>query len=289
MARRDKGILDLIADILSIAPAWLGPVLAAGVAGIGWFLLPALLAKYAGRIPLGVTLIPIIKMGGLMLAGVILVMWLFSLVRRSVTRRRLEAHQSLESIRNLSWRDFESYVGEAFRREGYRVEWTGDSTGDGGVDLVLRKDGGTTLVQCKHWKARKVGVRPVRELLGVVAGESAQAAVLVTSGAFTAEAVAFARGNRVRLIDGEALVKLVASVQAPKGGAPANPPSGGAPKAAPAPVEVSAPCCPNCGGPMVLRTARKGARAGRRFWGCQAYPRCRGTREVENLQEADAG
>jgi four helix bundle suffix protein len=41
---------------------------------------------------------------------------------------------------------------------------------------------------------------------------------------------------------------------------------------------LPAPACPACGKNMVLRTARKGARAGSRFWGCAGYPECLGTR-----------
>jgi len=37
--------------------------------------------------------------------------------------------------------------------------------------------------------------------------------------------------------------------------------------------------CPLCGSAMVLRTAGKGPNEGRKFWGCAAFPRCRGTRE----------
>ncbi|MBU0676962.1 MAG: four helix bundle suffix domain-containing protein [Verrucomicrobia bacterium] len=37
-----------------------------------------------------------------------------------------------------------------------------------------------------------------------------------------------------------------------------------------------APGCPDCGSTMVLRTARKGEKAGRRFWGCPEYPECKG-------------
>jgi hypothetical protein len=33
--------------------------------------------------------------------------------------------------------------------------------------------------------------------------------------------------------------------------------------------------CPKCGADMVLRTARRGAKAGSQFWGCSNYPRCR--------------
>ena len=35
------------------------------------------------------------------------------------------------------------------------------------------------------------------------------------------------------------------------------------------------PCCPRCGAPLVLRTAKQGARAGKQFMGCSAYPKCR--------------
>jgi restriction system protein len=35
---------------------------------------------------------------------------------------------------------------------------------DGGVDLVLRKDGEKFFVQCKQWKKGSVGVKPIREL-----------------------------------------------------------------------------------------------------------------------------
>ena len=41
------------------------------------------------------------------------------------------------------------------------------------------------------------------------------------------------------------------------------------------------PACPQCGGLMVLRTARKGKNTGKQFWGCQNYPQCKGTRQRE--------
>ena len=44
------------------------------------------------------------------------------------------------------------------------------------------------------------------------------------------------------------------------------------------PAGDAAPACPACGKGMVQRTARKGALAGSRFWGCTGYPRCTGTR-----------
>jgi DNA-binding helix-hairpin-helix protein with protein kinase domain len=53
----------------------------------------------------------------------------------------------------------------------------------------------------------------------------------------------------------------------------------------PAPAAPASPAsiqprmsCPRCGSAMIRRTARRGARAGRQFWGCSRYPTCTGTR-----------
>ena len=37
------------------------------------------------------------------------------------------------------------------------------------------------------------------------------------------------------------------------------------------------PECPQCRKPMVLRMAKSGRNEGRQFWGCSAYPECKGT------------
>jgi four helix bundle suffix protein len=36
------------------------------------------------------------------------------------------------------------------------------------------------------------------------------------------------------------------------------------------------PPCPQCGNPMVLRTAKTGKNLGKQFWGCSDYPDCKG-------------
>lgn len=41
------------------------------------------------------------------------------------------------------------------------------------------------------------------------------------------------------------------------------------------PPLTTAQTCPKCGCEMILRTAKKGARAGQQFWGCSNYPTCR--------------
>ena len=112
------------------------------------------------------------------------------------------------AINRMSWREFEMLVGEAFRRRGYEVAETGGKGVDGGVDLILRKDGKRFLVQCKQWRARQVGVSVVRELYGVMAAEQAAGGFVITSGSFTREAREFASGRTVELIDGVGLARL---------------------------------------------------------------------------------
>lgn len=67
----------------------------------------------------------------------------------------------------MNWFEFELLIGEAFRRQGYTVSET-NTGADGGIDLILNRNGETHLVQCKHWKASKVSVQVVREFYGVI-------------------------------------------------------------------------------------------------------------------------
>lgn len=48
------------------------------------------------------------------------------------------------------------------------------------------------------------------------------------------------------------------------------------------------PQCPECGGDMVLRTARRGSNAGKQFWGCSNYPQCRTTVDISGADELSA-
>lgn len=41
--------------------------------------------------------------------------------------------------------------------------------------------------------------------------------------------------------------------------------------------------CPKCGGSMALREVKTGSNAGKSFWGCKQYPKCRG---IVNLTES---
>lgn len=185
-------------------------------------------------------------------------------IRRRLDRRLFNATLSLD---DLTWSEFESYLAEYFRRRGSSVTTRGGAVADGGVDLVLDDASGRRIVQAKHWKARSVGVVPLRALWGVLDDERAQGAVVVTSGEFTPDAVRFAEGKRLELIGRDRLLRLVAEV---KGSGASAPP-------APAPIET----CPQCSrGVLGKKLARRGSNAGSYFIGCSRFPECRYTRSV---------
>ncbi|MBM7454382.1 restriction system protein [Oceanisphaera litoralis] len=182
---------------------------------------------------------------------------------------------------DMSWQQFELLVGQAFRQQGYRVIDGGEAGADGGVDVHLKKDGLTYFVQCKHWKAKSVGVSVVRELYGVIAGAGAEGGFVVTSGNFTEEAEAFARDKRISLLDGKALddMLLHAKISLAEGALRASQHTATAVTVPPATTTPTV-SCPSCSSSMVRRKARRGANAGQEFWGCSQFPKCRGTRSI---------
>ena len=234
---------------------------------------PLLAPSYpkADGVNFAVIFLPVIRIIGGLFAGSILLFGLVGAATRWFDRRsdrsRLDTQTGIESVRRLSWQEFERLLGEVYRRQGYEVVQRGGPTADGGVDLEIRKEGEKLLVQAKHWKERVVRLPQVRELWGAVADEHADGAILVTSGNFTDDARRWTDKKNLTLVDGIELGHLVAKLS-----------SGPVPNA----VALSGQdhLCSNCGRPMVVRVARKGSLAGQSFWGCTGYPSCRHTEPI---------
>jgi restriction system protein len=268
MAKRKDGGFELLASMPWPIPLVLGVLGYTGIRyGIGWLTSSSQNVYLAGvgRELSGKAYAPL----AWAVLGICWVAALASYIGTKRRRRLLETQTGLESIRSLSWRQFELLVGEAFRRQGYAVQETGLGGADGGIDLVLRKGGEVTLVQCKRWRTQRVDVRVVREMFGLLAHHQASAVKIIAVGAYTAEAQSFAAGKPIELISGDALLELVRGAQT---AAPESRPQ------APSPISVeTVPSCPKCGQAMQQRVNR---RTKDRFWGCTAYPGCRGTRQL---------
>ena len=187
--------------------------------------------------------------------------------RRLHGRYLLATNRSIDSIRSLDWQTFEELIEAYYRDHGFRTQRQIESGADGGVDVRISNDRGERyLVQCKQWRSRKIGVKVVRELYGIVAAEGATGGIVISSGSFTHEAQSFANGVAIELIDGNLLQQSLGD-RIPKITVTNRA----------RPEETT--LCPRCGSTLVLRKARRGASAGSTFYGCSSYPRCRYTRD----------
>ena len=111
---------------------------------------------------------------------------------------------TLERARGLSGESFISSLEEGFRREGYAV-----TRMEGGADLVLRREGLTTLVACKRWKAMRAGIEPLREFDVVTREHGAVGRMYIAAGEVTENARVFAAERNIRLVQEEELARLL--------------------------------------------------------------------------------
>jgi restriction system protein len=266
MARKNEGWFDL----LVVLPWWVSVIVSA-LAYIGLnYIAPSIIVD-------NMFLQPMLKALP-SLSPIIPLVLLFPAPISAFTawrkRKLVDDQKGIQTIRDLSWREFEELVAEAYRRQNYMVIENTNTGADGGIDVRLKKDGRTHLVQCKNWKTSKVGVKVIREMYGVMTAEHASSVIIIISGVFTQEAKDFATGKPIDLVDGAQLEKLIANVQV------------ASTKVAPVITKLfnsindQNKACPKCSSILVLRTAKKGMNTGGQFWGCSAYPKCRHTESV---------
>jgi restriction system protein len=290
MPRPKESNLDLLLKL----PWWVSAAIGLmAFVALRW-VIPAQMEHNPSLHPFAVALPKLAPLPFLFFALIAIGSFLFSKKRN----RLVDEQTSLEKLRETSWKDFEFLVAEAYRRQGYAVDYSLGRGADGGVDLTLRRDSRKSLVQCKQWKVFSVGAPVIRQMFGLMTAEQSDEAIIITSGKFTRDAQDFAVGKPIQLIDGPQLLALVQSVQCgtlARGEATvSHVPFGDSPKASqlqtssPSPRRgeghrtdaVSAPACPSCGQPTILRTSKRGTNAGNQFWGCSTYPACKGTRKV---------
>jgi len=267
MAKKNESILDLLA----LFPWWISVALS----GISYLILkyfiPSIEIQQKGPADMTYMLFKGLANAAPSLAPIIALFLLIpapiSVINSWRKRKLLDKQESIDTVRNLNWKEFEELVGEAYRRQGYTVYENTSAGPDGGIDLTLKKNGELILVQCKQWRNIKVGVEKVRELYGVQISQNANRSILMTSGFFTQEAKNFAANKPIDLIEGPQLLEFIKNVQRDR-------------KAVPTVTKASV-VCPECGSEMVLRTARKGANVGQQFWGCSRFPACRAIKNYE--------
>ncbi|SDM42853.1 Restriction endonuclease [Paenibacillus sp. OK060] len=127
----------------------------------------------------------------------------------------LEIKNNPQYVYDITSREFEEVVAEIFRSKGYEVKLT-PATRDGGKDLIVKYNvmgkPFVIYVECKKYGSEnKVSVDVIRGLYGVQTSEKVNAGLIVTTSAFTTDAVDFAKkqGYLMNLADFNELIKWI--------------------------------------------------------------------------------
>lgn len=166
----------------------------------------------------------------------------------------------VKTIDELDWHEFEKFCKTYFERRGFVVEMTPFER-DGGIDLILWKEGHKALVQCKHHRS-KIKIHQVREFFGVMSELKISTGFYVAKNGFTIDALKFCMRNRIRTIDKHVLKAYFQPSSErfiTKDMIPGS----------------KVIICPRCRRTMVLRN-RKTGYGDSKFFGCSHYPQCRG-------------
>lgn len=166
----------------------------------------------------------------------------------------------------IEWRRFEAVVERMFQQAGF-VTRSQSHGADGGVDVWLyshqHPERPVAAVQCKHRPSKRVGVDKVRELKGVLAARGVGRGQFATTSTFTSEAIEFARGAGINLLDRARLLELIVN---------RTPEQQAELLAVALESDYWRPTCVNCGVKMVYK--QRGS-DGSPFWGCRNYRRCK--------------
>lgn len=104
---------------------------------------------------------------------------------------------SIDFWNSLDGFEFEKEIAKLYRKQGYDATVT-SATGDGGVDIILRKNGERIAVQCKH-HAKPVGPNDVRALQGVVAAQNYSKGIFVSLNGYTSSVYYEVRSGSVKI------------------------------------------------------------------------------------------
>jgi hypothetical protein len=115
----------------------------------------------------------------------------------------------MDNVDHLSPREFEFYVAEVLKSQGFATTVT-NASGDLGTDVVAEKDGVKWSVQCKRYSGG-VDRRAVSDAVAAKAHYACDRAMVVTTGEFRAGAKQLAEATQCELVDRSSLADWVNS------------------------------------------------------------------------------
>jgi len=176
-------------------------------------------------------------------------------------KRRYIKTETVQQMKNMSWRDFEYFIEFLFKQNWFKAKvWKWKN--DGWIDVSATKNWEKYLVQCKKWEREKIWVQLLREFFWVMNMDSPTTKwIYVTTSELTDPAKWEYEKikNRLELWDCYTIEKHISNFKLHKDDL----------------FEAQKIICERCGSEMVLRHAEKWSHKWEDFYGCSSFPKCR--------------
>ena len=132
-------------------------------------------------------------------------------LKREFERTEYSINQNILKKKQSHWLsmsgwEFEKEIAKLYEHQGYRASITKGS-GDGGIDIVLYKDGVKSVVQCKNHH-KPIGPASVRDLYGAMAHERVKKGIFISSNGYTRGAKEFSMAKQISLLDINDVIRM---------------------------------------------------------------------------------
>lgn len=169
---------------------------------------------------------------------------------------------TIAALRALEWKRFDLVLTKYYELLAIDAI-TLRCRSDGGTDMLLTKPGGEyalAVIQCKAWTTRSISVDKVQGLLALMGETRSDRGMFVTTGTYTQEALDFAVGHGLHLLDGFDMLGKILALSPAQQNVLLSCAFGG---------DYTTPSCPTCGIKTQQRASKRGP-----FWACPNYRRC---------------
>ena len=116
----------------------------------------------------------------------------------------------LNQIDNMDGHEFERFITEVLKKNGYTNVYTTKASGDYGADVIGELEGVKYAFQCKRFES-KIGPKPIGEVLRGMNHYHCQKGVVITNNFFTPQAQKESQVNNVELWDRNKVLQLCRS------------------------------------------------------------------------------
>lgn len=174
--------------VLLRSPWWVSMVAAAALAALAAALMPE---KY--------------KLVGALSATPLLVVGLMAARRQWRLPSAARVDQTAAAVAALAWPAFQQLLTQGFERDGYTVSPSGSPA----FDLLLQRQGRSTLVLARRWKSARVGLEPLRALQAERAQRDAGSAMVISLAPPSDSAWPFVRQHGITVCQAPELAQLL--------------------------------------------------------------------------------